>query len=143
MPRWRGSGPALPAFVALALVAVLLASSTFTRSMAFQFLAVFVLFPAIVYLGACATLPVRLHRVCATLGNLSYPLYILHFPLIRPVDGRKMRSLTLHHPAFAHLILPVTCIYLAVIVWYAEEAYDLPVRKWLTTQYDRHVRSGA
>lgn len=137
--RWRSSGW-IAAGVALVLFAVLTASSTAARSIPFQLAAILLVFPAIVYVGACTAVPHRLHTMCAVLGNLSYPLYVLHFPLIRVVDGRKMRSFEVHHPQAGHLVVPLTIVFLAIIVWYAEELYDLPVRRWLTASYDRRVQ---
>lgn len=45
-------------------------------------LAVFVLFPATVFLGASVRLPTWLHRPARVSGDISYPLYVIHLPLI-------------------------------------------------------------
>ena len=40
-------------------------------------------FPAIVYLGAIGEVKGEIHqKVCTFLGDISYPLYITHFPFI-------------------------------------------------------------
>ena len=64
------------------------------------------------------------------LGEISYPLYITHYPLIYMqmswVDSHKDALLGMH-------IFVSVCIYvLAILVAYgAYKLYDLPVREWL------------
>ncbi len=41
------------------------------------------IFPAVVYLGACGTNDDRLtYSVCEYMGRLSYPIYIIHYPVM-------------------------------------------------------------
>lgn len=45
-------------------------------------LVVVVLFPLIVWTGASGTVTGRSARVCEFLGDISYPIYITHYPLV-------------------------------------------------------------
>ena len=64
------------------------------------------------------------------LGDISYPLYITHFPLIY-----MMMSWTESHkdaPPGTHIFVSVCIFILAIFVAYASlMLYDLPVREWL------------
>ena len=40
------------------------------------------LFPLIVWTGASGTVTGRSARVCEFLGDISYPIYITHYPLV-------------------------------------------------------------
>lgn len=126
----------VPPVITFALVAVLLASSNFARSTQFQLLTVAIFFPGIVYLGAYCRLPDRWSPVCAFLGAFSYPLYILHQPLIVFLSGRKAAHFASHHGLIAQLLVPALCFVLVLVAWAAGKFYDTPVRQWLTNLYN-------
>jgi peptidoglycan/LPS O-acetylase OafA/YrhL len=125
-----------------AMVAVLLASSNFARSPHFQILAVAILFPSIVYLGACCSLSNRWSGVCGFFGDFSYPLYILHDPLILALSGRKMKNFAVHHASIAQVLVAILCPILVALAWCAGKFYDAPIRKWLTATYNAHAKAG-
>jgi peptidoglycan/LPS O-acetylase OafA/YrhL len=91
-------------------------------------------FPLVVMMGA-GTRQVTgwLGRLCRFTGLLSYPLYIIHYPLIY-VFGHWVWTT---HPATGVLVpvavgLFATEIALGTVLLYA---YDLPVRAWLTKRF--------
>lgn len=103
--------------------------------------ATLVFFPAIVYIGACgATTDPFSTRTCNFLGQLSYPLYIIHYPVMYLFYAWVWANgLT-----FAE-VWPVCCaLFVAIIVmaWVALRFYDMPVRSWLTRRW-LHNRSAA
>ena len=87
---------------------------------------VFILLPAIVVLGL-----ENLHapeRTCETLGEISYPLYLIHAPLAFLTAGLLARfGLQAHQPLAAALFVPAMLV-LALVV---SRLYDLPVRSAL------------
>jgi peptidoglycan/LPS O-acetylase OafA/YrhL len=100
----------------------------------YEALSIIIIFPIIVYLGASGSIQNKgIEAVCRFLGNISYPVYIIHYPFIYiftawVADNHK--TIAQAWP-FGLLILigAVTLAYLFL------KLYDLPVRKWLTKKY--------
>lgn len=87
------------------------------------------LFPLIIAAGASAEAKGRLGALCRICGELSYPIYIIHFPLVRLFSDWVWTR----HPPHV-LILAVGAalgIALPLIAWGALKLYDEPVRAWL------------
>ncbi|MBR6828361.1 MAG: hypothetical protein IKM76_09470 [Prevotella sp.] len=72
----------------------------------------------------------RGQAVCRFLGDISYPLYVTHYPLIY-----FQMSFAASHPdlpASTKIAFSVSLFVLAIFVAYASlKLYDLPVREWL------------
>ena len=88
-------------------------------------------FPLIVALGAGSKVTgERGQAVCRFLGDISYPLYVTHYPLIY-----FQMSFAASHPdlpASTKIAFSVSLFILAIFVAYASlKLYDLPVREWL------------
>jgi peptidoglycan/LPS O-acetylase OafA/YrhL len=88
----------------------------------------FVLFPVIVL--AAADREVRFPATCALLGGMSYPLYILHNPLLmllrKFIFGLEDGSLA------TDLVVGSLVLLLVWLIW---RFYDEPVRAWLRRRY--------
>ncbi len=91
------------------------------------------LFPAIVYIGACGTTTDRFSTtVCETMGQLSYPVYIIHYPVMYMfyawvwANGLSFGQVW---PVCAGLFVMI-----ALMAWGALKLYDEPVRRWLTNK---------
>ena len=101
----------------------------------YQAVAIIVCFPLIVLLGAGSrTTDAFSTRVCKTLGELSYPLYITHYPIMY----MQMAWVGKHPDAalWQHIMLNVGGVVISVILaWCVYKTYDLPVRKWLTEKW--------
>ena len=97
----------------------------------YQVFAIVVMFPVIVLIGAGSkTTDKRSAKWCETLGNLSYPLYITHFPLMY----MQMAWVSSHKdsPVWHHVILNLGILLVAIgIAWAFLKLYDEPVRAWL------------
>jgi peptidoglycan/LPS O-acetylase OafA/YrhL len=118
----------LPSLLILgAMVAILLGPSTGHDLLA-GLLAVWVAMPLVVQLAAFnARSASPLMRV---LGEMSYPLYALHFPLVRSMHFVAKRW---DLPATWPLGLIVSEVVVCCGVGYlAYRFYDVPVRRWLT-----------
>lgn len=96
---------------------------------------ILVLFPLIVSIGAGSEVRgSKSFRVCSFLGELSYPLYITHYPLM----CAQMNWAWSHPdaPLFAHITVSVGTILLSIfIAWACLKLYDLPVRAWLQEKW--------
>lgn len=89
-------------------------------------------FPFIVALGAGAATPVGwLGRICRFSGEISFPIYIMHYPLVY-----MQASWANAHPNATVgqcVAVGVSMFALAIATAYAAlRLYDLPVRKWLS-----------
>lgn len=97
----------------------------------YELICVGLLFPTIVYLGAStpASNP-KLIRLYKFLGDISYPLYIVHYPFIYLyIAWVKNEELTFLQSLPGALALFFGCIALAYLCL---KLYDEPVRRWLS-----------
>ena len=98
-------------------------------------LCVIVVFPCLVWLGASQLLPGRTtSHVSHFLGELSYPLYMVHYPLMYlfyahiGFNGDLVPIAVLNDVWPVAVALPVACILLAWLCW---RFYDRPIRRYL------------
>ena len=90
-------------------------------------------FPAVVWLGAGAHAGERAGRVCAALGGLSYPLYIIHYPFVYTYTAWVNEH---HLPLRAGLpVAAATFCVCVALAWLLLKYYDEPVRAWLTRRW--------
>lgn len=93
------------------------------------------LFPVVVWLAASGTTTDRLStRVCRFLGDISYPLYIVHYPVMYLFYSWLIthRCYTLAQAApqvVMVLLVNVSLAYLCL------KCYDVPVRRWLSRKF--------
>ncbi len=94
-----------------------------------SFVIIFI-FPLIVLLGAGGNVSgQKAIRVCKFLGDISYPIYITHYPLIYIYTGWVADSKV---PFAKALPVAVAVLLSAVAIAYASlKLYDEPVRRWL------------
>ena len=92
------------------------------------------IFPMLVYLGASGkTTDKHSARICKFLGDISYPLYMVHYPLIYLYFGWvKKENLTFAEAWPEALALVLGSIVLAYI---SLKLYDEPVRRYLTKRF--------
>ena len=108
-----------------ALAALLLAPTAPGR--AYDLVAVFAVFPALLLLGIrAAPGGTRLQSVCLVLGQVSYPLYVIHLPLFLCING-----ILADKSGMAARVLTLTCGMTGVLLlsWLLAKYYDLPVRR--------------
>ncbi|HMG02835.1 MAG TPA: acyltransferase [Edaphobacter sp.] len=95
---------------------------------------IIVMFPIIVAMGAGGNVTDGFeHRLCKFFGDISYPLYITHYPLIYTYTAWVTRDKV---PAARGAVVGVGLFVTAVAIAYAcLKLYDEPVRKWLSARY--------
>jgi peptidoglycan/LPS O-acetylase OafA/YrhL len=97
----------------------------------YQAVAVLVMFPVIVLIGAGSrTTHAFSTKVCKFLGDISYPIYITHFPIIYA----HMSFIKAHAdaPAWVHVLASAGVVVISVILALGVmKIYDEPVRDWL------------
>ncbi len=95
-----------------------------------------VLFPLLVYVGASGRTTDRITtRICKFLGDISYPLYMVHYPFIYLYYAWvKNENLTFGESFPGAAALVVVSVALA---WLCLKFYDEPIRKWLTKRFLR------
>ena len=96
---------------------------------------ILLMFPIVVMIGAGSQIKdARSMRICTFLGELSYPLYITHYPLMY----MQMNWAWSHPdaPMYAHVMVGISDFLLSLGMAYAcLKLYDLPIRKWLTEHW--------
>lgn len=91
------------------------------------------LFPAIVYIGACGATTDRFStNTCEFLGQLSYPVYIIHYPVMYLFYAWVWNNgITLGEALPICAALFVGIIFMA---WLALRFYDTPLRRYLSSR---------
>jgi peptidoglycan/LPS O-acetylase OafA/YrhL len=96
---------------------------------------ILIIFPLIVYLGASGVMQMgREHTVCKFLGEISCPLYMIHYPLVyfyvAWISNHKGISIRQAWPYALVILLSSIVLAYAALKW-----YDEPVRKWLHKKF--------
>lgn len=114
MPRIGGSDPA-----------------NFWMNGLYEAVCILIAFPIVVAMGAGSKVSGRKSTaVCKFLGEISYPLYVTHYPLIYV----QMSWAATHKdlPQSLHILFAISIFILAVMIAYGSlKAFDEPVREWL------------
>lgn len=97
----------------------------------YESVCIILVFPIIVYLGASGVLKTqRENKICKFLGDISYPLYMVHYPLVyfyvAWVSNHKGTTIVQAWPYALLILVGAIILAYAALKW-----YDEPVRKWL------------
>jgi peptidoglycan/LPS O-acetylase OafA/YrhL len=118
------------------MIATFTVPTTFTKSAAFNLIATAALFPLVIHLSSKIEVAGRWIVPCVFLGDMSYPLYIIHVPILSPLFSKKIVPIASAHET----ILPFATIFLFLFlscfaVWLAKH-FDEPVRRMLIAKYN-------
>ena len=101
----------------------------------YQAVTILALFPIIVLTGAGSrTTDAFSTKFCKWLGDISYPIYITHYPIMY----MQMSWVQDHpdSPVWIHIMVNVGVVAMSITLAYGLlKAYDLPVRAWLTEHW--------
>ena len=102
---------------------------------AYELACIVLVFPLIVWLAASGNMAGKVsHKVCKFLGDLSYPLYIVHYPVMYLFYSwlieNKFYTLGETWPVVILVFaVNITLAYTCLKLW------DEPVRRWLTKRF--------
>jgi peptidoglycan/LPS O-acetylase OafA/YrhL len=97
-------------------------------------LSIIFLFPLIVFIGASGEVKGKFaSKTCKFLGDISYPIYITHYPLIYIFTGWVAD----HHIQMRNAWPVASLVILSAITisYFCLKLYDEPVRKWLEKRF--------
>lgn len=101
----------------------------------YQAVCILLVFPLLVLIGAGSkTTDPTSTKICRWLGDISYPIYITHYPLIylQMEFARQCKDA----PTWMHIAVSAGVFVLAIILaWGTYKMYDVPVRQWLTEHW--------
>jgi peptidoglycan/LPS O-acetylase OafA/YrhL len=110
-------------------------------------LSIVLVFPLIVYLGASGRVKGSFSIINRFLGDISYPIYIIHYPFIYLfmawVANNKI-SLTGPSPLSIQMIIAIAfgiLLIMIVLAYACVKYYDEPVRKWLTKRLQHPLQA--
>ena len=99
----------------------------------YEAVCIVVIFPVLLWLGASdRSAGKRQTRMYSWLGELSYPLYIVHYPLFYLFYAYLIRTDT-YTLGESWVYASLTVAGSLVLAWLALRFYDVPVRRWLTS----------
>ena len=101
----------------------------------FEMFCIILVFPTLVWLGASGrTTDKRSTQICKFLGDISFPLYAIHYPLMYLFYAWLIKK---PDAASSEVWLWSVVVYVGSIVlaYICLKAYDEPVRRWLSKHW--------
>ncbi|MEP6931133.1 MAG: hypothetical protein ABI850_14005 [Flavobacterium sp.] len=86
--------------------------------------------PLLVSLGSGAILSDSCQKINTISGNISYPLYMTHYPFV----WIFLTYLSVEKPEMAHLtwVIPMSVLLLILLAYLVVTFLDFPIRRYLT-----------
>jgi peptidoglycan/LPS O-acetylase OafA/YrhL len=106
----------------------------------YEALVIILIFPLVIYIGASGSITnkftAKLNRF---LGNISYPLYITHYPLIyMQMAYIANHKDNLEKSQFTAILVSIGVLIGGILIaWLSFIAYDVPIRRWLTKKLSK------
>lgn len=103
----------------------------------YEFLCVLCIFPLIVWFAAAGTLKNSVsQRLCRFLGDISYPLYIVHYPVMYLFYSWLIDEKCYTLGQTWHVVILVFAVNIT-LAYACLKLYDEPVRRWLTKRFTK------
>jgi peptidoglycan/LPS O-acetylase OafA/YrhL len=115
--------------IILVLSTVLFSPSFYIPKGVYLVAAIFIALPVILSVGTRCEIPTALVPVAKSLGDISYPLYALHFPLLILFSKFvKIEGASALWSAIGFVVLS------SILAWIAALYLDAPLRRWLVSR---------
>ena len=101
----------------------------------YEMFCVIVVFPVLIWLGASgSTTDKNSTRICKFLGDISFPLYIIHYPFMYLFYAWLIEKQLFTLGETWQVVL---CVYIGsvVVAYLCLKLYDEPVRRWLSQKF--------
>ncbi len=96
---------------------------------------IIIVFPAIVWVGASGTTTDKVStKICNFLGNISYPLYMIHYPFMYLFYAWLIKNQLFTFSQTWQVALCV-CVWNIVFAYLCLKLYDEPMRKYLAKRF--------
>lgn len=102
----------------------------------YEFCCIALIFPMLVWLGASASESKAMPRFYKLLGDISYPLYAIHYPLMYLFFSWLLEA-EQHAPGETWAVAIVTYMGSVLLAYICLKCYDIPVRKRLSRIFIR------
>ena len=101
----------------------------------YEAIVIILIFPLVIIIGAGDTTKNEiLTKICKFIGELSYPIYITHYPII--YMNSAWTSFHMKDSLFNKIMISIGSFCIMVFNAYSlVELYDKPIRKWLSDKY--------
>ena len=129
--------------VVLLLLAIILVPTPLSGTRPYQIAIMTLAMPSLIFFGADIQLGRFGSKVCSILGDLSYPLYIVHVPLLSPLFGSHVAHMAVSSKPLVQLLVPTYILVLAGFAWALRVYFDAPLGAWLTRRYKGRQKSGS
>lgn len=122
--------------IALFSVPYIASTGNISINSLYEFVCIATIFPLIVWLGACGSCGERGTKINKVLGDISYPLYIVHYPIMYLFYAWLIEKgyYKLSDCWGMALLVVISSIVLAFLCL---KLYDEPVRRWLTKKFGK------
>ena len=119
------------ALIALFAVPYIASEGKINLNCLYEYICIAFIFPLIVWLGACGSSKGATSKLNKLLGDISYPLYIVHYPIMYVFYAWLIEKqvYTLDNCLGTALLVVAASIILAFLCL---KLYDEPVRRWLS-----------
>ena len=101
----------------------------------YESLCIIAIFPILVWIGASGTTTDRLSSsICKFLGDISFPVYITHYPVMYLFYAWMIKNKTWTLAETWPVAIGVILLNI-LVAWVCLKLYDEPVRRWLTNRF--------
>ena len=106
----------------------------------YEMVCISVIFPVIVWLGASGVMTGgKSTSICRFLGEISYPVYIVHYPIMYLFYAYLIES-EIYTLQDSWLWVLVACATSIALAYACLKLYDIPMRKYLSSRFTKNKK---